>query len=165
MWGSIFAIQCAFAVMVILAYSTAQTWKKQNPAEHTSQEIRGIQFLSAICLGVAVLWFVLMCIWRSAINLAVKTISLTAECIQAMPTIILTPLVQTIGVVCFLVRCYAMFCMFVFHYFSDGLLLMMCCYVVVVVVVGSMGYLLLFHSIKWSICYRAIFISWTNYDI
>jgi hypothetical protein len=100
-WTSVLAIQLAFIAMTALAYVTANKWKDADPQVHDSLEIRGIQCLSAICLGVAIVWFVLMCLWRSAINLAVKTISLTAECIESMPLIVITPVVQVIGVTLF----------------------------------------------------------------
>jgi hypothetical protein len=102
-WGSIFGVQALFVIMTIVAYLTANSWADQNPQIHNNQEIRGIRCLSAICLGLAVIWLILSCAWRSAINLAVKTMALTAECIEDMPLIVITPVVQAIGVVCFVV--------------------------------------------------------------
>lgn len=102
-WGAMLAMLVCLAVFCGLAYQTANTWEQSNPKSHSNDEIVGLRVVSAVLLALGLLWALFMLFSCSAINLAIKLMSLTAECIEEMPLILLTPIIKTAGIVAFLV--------------------------------------------------------------
>jgi hypothetical protein len=102
-WFCILAVLVTLVIMTSLAYTTANKWDNADPQTHSSTEIGGLKVISLLCLIMSVIWFVMICFTGKAIQLAIKMVSMTAECLEHMPMIMLTPVVQLIALVVFLV--------------------------------------------------------------
>lgn len=102
-WSSVFGVLALLLIMCALAYTQAKEWKEEDPRVHGNREITGLRVVSAILLGLAVIWAILTCIWRKSVQLALKIMALTAECIEDMPLIVFTPVVQILAMACFVV--------------------------------------------------------------
>lgn len=93
-WSAIQLIWLIFVYLFYLSYITVVEWRNENPPVHSQQETQSLEAIMAVLMCVSVLWAVGMCCMRKAIQLAIKVISLTAECIDDMPLIVFTPLIQ-----------------------------------------------------------------------
>lgn len=102
-WSAMLAMLGCLAIFCGLAYRTANTWEQSNPQSHSNEEIVGMRVVSAVLLVLGILWALFMLFSCNAINLAIKLMSLTAECIEDMPLILLTPIIKTTAIVTFLV--------------------------------------------------------------
>ena len=95
-----------FTVLAIVAYLTADMWKGAIPQTHNNDEILGMRAASIVFIVLAAVWFIIMLFERKNVNISIKLLALTAEAIDDMPLILLTPVVECIAIVIFLVREY-----------------------------------------------------------
>ena len=108
------AVLGMFTVLAIVAYNTADMWKGATPQTHNSDEVLGMRAASIVFIVLAAVWFIIMLFERKNVNISIKLLALTAEAIDDMPLILLTPVVECIAIVIFLVRVYICVCMIVY---------------------------------------------------
>ncbi|GMI20316.1 hypothetical protein TeGR_g8471 [Tetraparma gracilis] len=70
---------------------------------HTATEADTLLYISYAFMGVAAIWFVLICFLRARIQLALEIVKQAAKAIRAMPMMIVFPLMQCIAFVIFMV--------------------------------------------------------------
>jgi len=68
---------------------------------HSKSDIQGLQWFSYLCFICAGLWFLLVCFLRKRIQLAIGIVKESAKVVNAMPTLILSPIVQCLATVFF----------------------------------------------------------------
>jgi len=102
-WTSIVLVLLLFLQLIVMAYSTSINWQDQHPRNHSSTAINALRAFAIIMVIVSFLYVCCMIFLRKAISISIKTISLAARCIDDMPLIVLTPLIQVIGFVLFMV--------------------------------------------------------------
>jgi hypothetical protein len=96
-------VQGTLVLLSIASYETVEDWKDDTSGQHDSTDILAMRIVSGISIALSIIWFLFICINVFNIQLAIKTLSLTAECIEQMPMIIFTPLVQTFAFLLFFV--------------------------------------------------------------
>ena len=92
-----------FAIMCYLAYTTANQWSTENPRNHNDDEINALRVTSVVLMALSIVWAILMIYSRRSIQISLKMMSMTADAVEDMPAIFLTPLVQVIAIIFFLV--------------------------------------------------------------
>jgi choline transporter-like protein 2/4/5 len=98
-WMAMLLIQVIFGGITALGVLEILQWKDQDPPLHTDKEILHLEIATGVVGFIALLWFILMIVVGSSVQVAVKAMALTADCIEHMPMILFTPLLQ---VTCFL---------------------------------------------------------------
>lgn len=100
-WGIILSIQVVLIVGSFLLWSLSVSWKTDN--HHSNGEILAAQVLSYIGFAVCVLYFCLMLVMRSRVQLAIGVVKEAAKALAAMPALIFAPIIQVVAVTLFLV--------------------------------------------------------------
>ena len=115
-WGSIATVVILMAGVTWISNETADEWLNQDPPEHGDRERKALRIFSGIMLGLTVLFACLMVFLRKQINLSIKIIAMAATCIEEMPLIVFTPLIQMAGFIMFLMPWFV-YCIYIA---SDG---------------------------------------------
>jgi hypothetical protein len=102
-WSLMIALSVFFVALCSVAYKTATIWETSNPQSHTDNEILSLRVASALFVALAIAWALVMLYSRKAIQLSIKIMSLTSECIEDMPGVLFTPIIQACAIVTFLV--------------------------------------------------------------
>lgn len=102
-WAGILTVQAALIIVAYLSYTTAQRWSDTNPQTHGKSEILGLQVASIVFLVLGFLFFCFMVFMCRQIELAIQTVGMAARCIDSMPLIVFSPVINTLGFACFLV--------------------------------------------------------------
>jgi choline transporter-like protein 2/4/5 len=97
--GGVFAF--CFGIGIMLKYVTAAAWAAEDPPLHSSAEIAGVSGMGYFFLGLAALWFCIICCLRARIFLAIGITKEAAKALGAMTSLILFPVVQTAGIIAF----------------------------------------------------------------
>jgi hypothetical protein len=105
-WGVILAVQAALIVGAFLLWSTANEWyadRHSSTDSHTFYQIKGAYILSYIAMGFAFLYFCLMLVLRSRVQLAIGVIQEAAKALKHMQLLLLSPVLQVFGLCVFMV--------------------------------------------------------------
>eukprot|EP00520_Triparma_pacifica_P015089 CAMPEP_0118647022 /NCGR_PEP_ID=MMETSP0785-20121206/8382_1 /TAXON_ID=91992 /ORGANISM="Bolidomonas pacifica, Strain CCMP 1866" /LENGTH=674 /DNA_ID=CAMNT_0006539083 /DNA_START=27 /DNA_END=2051 /DNA_ORIENTATION=- len=122
-WGCIGAVFAMIAGIGGYAVTEAENWRTAEPGltEHCSDatlttdnvtgavtatdctKADGLMYVGYVFLGLAGVWFLLICYLRRRIQLALAIVKEAAKSIAAMPLIILFPVMQCAGFVVFMV--------------------------------------------------------------
>ena len=89
--------------VVYLANKTCNTWKAEDPAVHTSEQIVALRAFSGIMMGISGLYLCLMLFMRKNINIAVKCVSMAAMSIEEMPFMVFAPIFQVAAFIVFMI--------------------------------------------------------------
>ena len=103
-WSSllgIFALLCAGS---FLLWSLSNRWSSDGV--HSHYEVVAMQVFAYFGMACIVLYFALLVVMRSRIQLSIHIIKEAARAIAAIPLMVIMPVVQVIGVVAFLVPWY-----------------------------------------------------------
>jgi hypothetical protein len=101
LWSIILGIQLLLIVSGILLYTLANSWV--HDGKHTSYEITTMKVISYFIFAIAALYFCLIIVLRKRIQLAIAVVKQAARALSAMPTLLLLPIIQSIGLAIFLV--------------------------------------------------------------
>lgn len=115
-WGSILIVIVLMVGVTWTANVTADEWLHQDPPEHSTRERQALRIFTGIMLALTVCFTCLMVFLRKQINLSIKIIAMAATCIEEMPLIVFTPLIQMAGFIMFLMPWFA-YCIYIA---SDG---------------------------------------------
>lgn len=96
----VFMLVCAFCL-----WDQANRWEnpKHNEPERSDTEIYSTYVLSYILMGLSVLYLCFIIVLRSRIQLAIGIVKEAARALAAMPALILMPIIQSVGLLLFLV--------------------------------------------------------------
>jgi len=100
-WTLIFSIEIFLFVGAFLLWSLSNTWA--HDGVHVYAESMGMAILSYIFMACAVLYFCLILVLRSRVQLAIGVIKEAAKALASIPILILTPIFQVIAITIFLV--------------------------------------------------------------
>mmetsp|Transcript_627 Transcript_627/g.1147 ORF Transcript_627/g.1147 Transcript_627/m.1147 type:complete len:656 (-) Transcript_627:236-2203(-) len=102
-WTSIFATIGIFFAAGWYAGDTAKTWESYDSPKYTEDEVRYATIASYVLYAVGGLLVLLFLFMRKRIQLAMGCVKETSKAVLAMPTIILFPVFQGIGFMCFMI--------------------------------------------------------------
>lgn len=101
LWAIILGIQFLLIAGGVLLYTLADSWN--DDGKHTSYEVTTMRIISYIIFAIAALYFCLIIVLRKRIQLAIAVVKQAARALSAMPTLLLLPIIQSIGLAIFLV--------------------------------------------------------------
>jgi len=101
-WGCILGVFAFFfGIGCMLKYYTADAWAAEDPAIHTSTEIKMVEYMGYFFLSCSAIWACIICCVRHRIALA---IGITKEACRAMGSLTLLvffPVIQTAALIAF----------------------------------------------------------------
>ena len=100
-WGILGTIQTALLLGGFLLMTKATEWK--DGGAHSDSEVQLMEIASYVVLVLAALYALLMLVMRKRVQLAIAVIKEAARALAAMPTLIFMPLIQSLGLMVFLV--------------------------------------------------------------
>lgn len=100
-WTCLVSIQVLLLVGSFLLWSLGNTWK--NDGVHQNYQVLTIFVFAYTGMGCSVLYFCLMVVMRSRIQLAVGIVKEACKAVASMPIIFLLPIVQVTALTAFLV--------------------------------------------------------------
>lgn len=100
MWTTILLIFCVLIIGSMLLWQLANTWSEDDL--HTHKQIVVMRVFSYAGIIISGLYLCLMIVLRKRINLACGVIKEAARAMESMPTILVVPLIQAIGMCLFL---------------------------------------------------------------
>lgn len=100
-WGVILGIFVCLLVGAFLLWSLANTWAKDGL--HSDPEVMTMRVFSYIIFAITALYFCLIVVMRKRVNLAISIVKQAARALSYMPSILLLPLVQAVGITLFLI--------------------------------------------------------------
>lgn len=132
-WSCLIGILALLCAGSFLLWSLSRQWT--HDGIHSNYEVIAMQVFSYVGMACILLYFALLVVMRSRIQLSIHIIKEAARAIAAIPLIILMPVYQVIGVVAFLVPWY-------FHVFF---FLLNCLRFIYVIFLASSGDLVIVH--------------------
>ncbi|CAM9104071.1 unnamed protein product, partial [Phaeothamnion confervicola] len=103
-WGCMVAIWALFALGGVVLQQTSEKWSSADePHQYSESQINGVLYLAYVMYGLCGLWTLLALWLRKRINLAVGITKEAARAVSAMKLLILYPVIQTTGLLIFLV--------------------------------------------------------------
>lgn len=100
-WGAVISIFLVFGGGSYLLWQLANSWN--NDGAHSHQQIVVMQVIAYVGWAITALYFCLMVVLRKRIQLAIAVVKQAARALASIPTILLLPIVQAIGLAAFLV--------------------------------------------------------------
>lgn len=100
-WSILFSIEAAMLIGSFCIWSLAESWA--NDDTHTDVEVRITRIFSFVGFAICFLYFCLMIVMRSRVQLAISIIQQACKALASMPILILTPVFQVIAISFFLV--------------------------------------------------------------
>jgi len=110
-WGSILLISIFLFATGFVGYKAAKDWQEEDPRTHENYEINGMRTIAWGAVAVGVVWTLVVIFLRKRINLAIAVIKESARAIQAMPTLLVLPVIQVLGLSAFLLP-WAYYCIY-----------------------------------------------------
>jgi len=102
-WGIITAIFLCLAVGTIMLYTLSEQYRNDEELGKTTAEADACYYFSWILGIVTVLYVCLILFLRSRIKLAIAVVKEAGHAMTDMPMVLLLPIIQTVGMVLFLV--------------------------------------------------------------
>lgn len=103
-WGVMGAVQALLLGGGAYMYLKSDEWSQETePKIHSNTQVQGMEILSYVIIGFGCLYFLLMLWLRKRIKLAIGITKEAAKAVNAMPLIIGFPVMQSIGLLLFLV--------------------------------------------------------------
>ncbi|KAJ8608720.1 hypothetical protein CTAYLR_009661 [Chrysophaeum taylorii] len=103
-WGLLAAVFLTLLAGAAFCYTTSQRWADENkPRTHTKTQADGMLYTSYVLAALAGLWFCCICCLRKRIMLAIGIVKEAAKALATMPLLVFFPMVQTGGLMFFLV--------------------------------------------------------------
>ncbi len=115
-WGSIAASISIFFLCGGYAYSTAMAWGKADPQVQNDSNIMAARICSYILIGLGGLALVITVFLRKQIMLSMACVRSAGRSMSAMPTMILFPFLQVMGLAAFM----AVWLVYAVHLASTG---------------------------------------------
>lgn len=103
-WSTLVLVFVSLVLIGGFILETAKEWQYQYPMEHTQKTVTEMWVAGGVAVALSVAWLVFMIVCGASINLGIRTLALTAECIDSMPLIVFTPVVQAGGLIAVLVK-------------------------------------------------------------
>jgi hypothetical protein len=112
-WLSIFLVFCLLVFVGYWFSSQAQKKRDEQPSDSDSQSTQALQYTGYAFYGLAFIYFCMIVFLRKRINLAIAIVKEASSAIQAMPMLVITPIIMAVFVIGFLaywiaVACYIM---------------------------------------------------------
>lgn len=101
LWGVIIGIFVLLIIGSFLLWDLANTWNTNN--KHSTVEVLAMRIFAYFGMGVTALYFCLIIVLRKRVNLAIGIIKQAARALTNMPSLLALPVIQAIGLACFLV--------------------------------------------------------------
>jgi hypothetical protein len=99
-WFMVIGIFCLLITGSLLLWDTANNWA--HDGVHSSNEVITLRVFCWAGVIISGLYFCVMIVLRKRINLAVGVIQQAALALESMPTLLVVPVLQAIGLCCFL---------------------------------------------------------------
>jgi hypothetical protein len=101
LWGVIGSIFMLMIIGSFLLWSLANQWAADD--QHSNAEVVTMKVFAFFGMGVTALYFCTIVVLRKRIQLAIGIVKQTARALARMPTLLTVPVVQSVGIVMFLV--------------------------------------------------------------
>lgn len=102
-WGSVLGTLAIIFGTGYYAYTTAQGWRGEDPVIKEDFVIKGTEIFSYVLFGVGAIVLFLTIFLRKQIMLSMACVREAARAIGAMPLLVIFPIIQTIGLLIFMV--------------------------------------------------------------
>lgn len=99
-WFMVIGVFCLLITGSLLLWNLSNSWK--NDGIHSNTEVITMRVFCWAGVIVSGLYFCVMIVLRKRINLAVGVIQQAALAMESMPTLLVVPVLQAIGLCCFL---------------------------------------------------------------
>eukprot|EP00640_Fibrocapsa_japonica_P000767 CAMPEP_0113938732 /NCGR_PEP_ID=MMETSP1339-20121228/5151_1 /TAXON_ID=94617 /ORGANISM="Fibrocapsa japonica" /LENGTH=593 /DNA_ID=CAMNT_0000941985 /DNA_START=62 /DNA_END=1843 /DNA_ORIENTATION=+ /assembly_acc=CAM_ASM_000762 len=100
-WGMAFLVAAMWFIGAIVCITEAQKWESDE--EHSDMEALGLKIFGYVLIALGIIWIVFLICLRKRIQLAISIIKEASKSIMDMPLIVLFPVIQVIGTICFLI--------------------------------------------------------------
>ena len=115
-WGSIFTSIAIFFACGAYAFVVANEWRDADPQTQSDYNIAAAKIFSYVLFGVGALAIVITVFLRKQIQLSMACVRAAGKSMSAMPTMILFPFIQIIGLAAF----FAIWLYYAIHLASTG---------------------------------------------
>ena len=100
-WGTLLGVQAILLIGSFLLRDLSDQWAHDN--KHTNSEVIAMRVFAYTGIAVSGLYFCLLVVMRSRIQLSIAIIKESARAVAKIPMLLLMPLIQVTGIVAFLV--------------------------------------------------------------
>ena len=102
-WACVAGVLAMGIAVVVYGQKKYAEWQAQNPPQHTKSQMDGLRGFNYTFMALSIVWFLLMLVFRKAINMAIKCLSMGSKAVEEMPIMVFMPLLQIGGFLLFLV--------------------------------------------------------------
>ena len=102
-WSSIFLTIAIFVGGGYYTFTTATTWKNEDPQIRSDTTIQVTRIVSFVLFGIGAFVALMACCLRRAIQISIACIRQAGRAMHKMPAIVLVPVLQGIGYLLFLI--------------------------------------------------------------
>lgn len=111
-WGCVVGVLLLGIFVISFGQDKLKEWEAEVPQTHTSGQISGLKAFNYTFMALSVIWFLLMVWFRTAINMAIKCVSMASNALNEMPIMVFIPILQITAFVLFLVP-WVFYCLFI----------------------------------------------------
>mmetsp|Transcript_5580 Transcript_5580/g.8197 ORF Transcript_5580/g.8197 Transcript_5580/m.8197 type:complete len:658 (-) Transcript_5580:1234-3207(-) len=101
-WGSLLASLGLIGFMGYYSFTAANNAADEDPQVYSDDKIKGMRYFGYFMFVVAGLYFLFLCCLRKRIQLSIGIVKQASRAVQAMPTLLIFPVVQTVGLLAFI---------------------------------------------------------------
>jgi len=102
-WGSLLGSLGLIGFIGYYSFMTANNAADEDPQVYSDEKIKGLRYFGIFMFVVAGLYFLILCFLRKRIQLSIGIVKQASRAVQAMPTLLIFPVVQTGGLLAFIV--------------------------------------------------------------
>lgn len=100
-WSSLLGSLGIICFIGYYSFNMANDATDEDPQVYSDDTIQGMRVFGMFMFVVAGLYFLFLCFMRKRIQLSIGVVKESARAVQAMPTLLLFPIVQTAGLIIF----------------------------------------------------------------
>ena len=101
-WAMLLAVFVVLAGCAAATAHTAKAWQDEDPRLHDADEVKAAKAVAALLFAGAGLYFCALCFLRKRVALAIGVLKEAARALGTMPALVLLPMLQAAGLLCFL---------------------------------------------------------------
>ncbi|KAH8055051.1 choline transmembrane transporter [Aureococcus anophagefferens] len=101
-WAMLLAVFVVLAGCAAATAHTAKAWQDEDPRLHDADEVKAAKAVAALLFAGAGLYFCALCFLRKRVALAIGVLKEAARALGTMPALVLLPILQAAGLLCFL---------------------------------------------------------------
>lgn len=111
-WGCVLGVLALGILVISFGQDKLKKWEAEIPQAHTKGQINALKAFNYCFMVLAAIYFLLMLWFRTAINMAIKCVSMASTALNEMPIMVFIPILQIAAFVLFLVP-WVYYCLFI----------------------------------------------------